>query len=95
MIGLEDSPAAKSLDELNLSGPLALVVGNEGEGLRPLVRSSCDLLLKLPVRGQIESFNAAAAGSIALFLAWQANRFRGNRNRRGLLYTIDIMLLAD
>jgi len=80
VIGLEDSPAAKSLDELDLSGPLALVVGNEGEGMRTLVRSACDLFLKLPMRGQIDSYNAATAGSIALFLAWQANHFRGNRN---------------
>jgi 23S rRNA (guanosine2251-2'-O)-methyltransferase len=79
VIGLEDSLAAKSLDEVDLSGALALVVGNEGEGIRALIRSECDLLLKLPMRGRIDSYNAATAGSIALFLAWQANRFRGNR----------------
>lgn len=80
VIGLEESPAAKSLDELDLSGPLALVVGNEGEGMRTLVRSACDLLLRLPMRGQIDSYNAATAGSIALFLAWQAHHFLGNQN---------------
>ena len=80
VIGLEESPAAKSLDELDLSGPLALVVGNEGEGMSTLVRSACDLLLRLPMRGQIDSYNAATAGSIALFLAWQAHHFLGNQN---------------
>ena len=41
---------------------LPLVVGSEGEGIRPLVRSKCDIVLKLPMRGKIESLNAAVAG---------------------------------
>ena len=53
-----------------LQGSLALVVGSEGEGIRPLVRQSCDFLLRLPMRGQVESLNAAAAGSVALYLAF-------------------------
>jgi len=73
VIGLEHSPGAKLPAEIRLAGPLALVVGGEGEGMRPLVRSSCDLLMRLPMRGRIDSYNAATAGSIALFLAWQAN----------------------
>lgn len=52
-----------------LRGALGLVVGSEGEGLRPLVRSKCDILLKLPMRGKVESLNAAVAGSVALVLA--------------------------
>ena len=60
-----------------LSGALGLVVGSEGEGMRPLVKKSCDVILKLPMRGQIESLNAAVAGSVALYLAYmtrQANQ---------------------
>ena len=53
-----------------LGGALGLVVGSEGEGMRPLVRKSCDVVLKLPMRGQIESLNAAVAGSVALYLAY-------------------------
>jgi 23S rRNA (guanosine2251-2'-O)-methyltransferase len=53
-----------------LSGALGLVVGSEGEGMRPLVRKSCDIVLKLPMRGEIESLNAAVAGSVALYLAY-------------------------
>jgi 23S rRNA (guanosine2251-2'-O)-methyltransferase len=53
-----------------LSGALGLVVGSEGEGMRPLVRKSCDFVIKLPMRGQIESLNAAVAGSVALYLAY-------------------------
>ncbi len=74
VIGLQGEPPAQDLDEVRLDGPLALVVGNEGEGMRSLVRASCDVLARLPMRGQIASLNAAVAGSIALYLAWQARR---------------------
>ncbi len=53
----------------NLTGPLAIVVGNEGKGLGRLIREHCDLLVKLPMHGQINSLNAAVAGSIALYEA--------------------------
>jgi 23S rRNA (guanosine2251-2'-O)-methyltransferase len=74
VIGLQGEPPAQDLDEVRLDGPLALVVGNEGEGMRPLVRASCDVLARLPMRGQVASLNAAVAGSIALYFAWQARR---------------------
>jgi 23S rRNA (guanosine2251-2'-O)-methyltransferase len=66
--GLDADPAAESMLDADLDGPLALVVGSEGEGLRPLVRKTCDRLLRLPMQGKIQSLNAAAAGSIALYL---------------------------
>jgi 23S rRNA (guanosine2251-2'-O)-methyltransferase len=75
VVGLDGSPDAPSADQLRLDGPLALVVGSEGQGMRPLVRQSCDTLLRLPMKGKIESLNAAVAGSIALYLAWQARAF--------------------
>jgi 23S rRNA (guanosine2251-2'-O)-methyltransferase len=75
VIGLEGGPQAQLPDQVRLDGPLALVVGSEGEGMRSLVRSSCDLLLRLPMRGQVESLNAAVAGSIALYMAWQQRGF--------------------
>jgi 23S rRNA (guanosine2251-2'-O)-methyltransferase len=56
----------------HLTGATAVVVGSEGEGIRPLTRSKCDIVLKLPMRGQIESLNAAVAGSVALYLAYMA-----------------------
>ena len=55
-----------------LQGALAIVVGSEGEGIRLLVKSKCDFLLRLPMQGQIESLNAAVAGSVALYLAYLA-----------------------
>jgi 23S rRNA (guanosine2251-2'-O)-methyltransferase len=69
LVGLEGSPDARPADQVDLTGPLALVVGSEGEGMRPLVRQSCDFLLSLPMKGKIESLNAAVAGSIAIYLA--------------------------
>lgn len=77
VVGLESRSDARPPQEVRLDGALALVVGNEGEGMRPLVRDSCDLLLRLPMRGQLDSMNAAVAGSIALYLAWQARSFAG------------------
>ena len=76
VIGLDGSDSAQPLQQIRLDGPMALVVGNEGDGMRPLVRDSCDILMRLPMRGQIESLNAAVAGSIALYLAWQARDYR-------------------
>jgi 23S rRNA (guanosine2251-2'-O)-methyltransferase len=54
----------------HLIGPVGLVVGSEGERIRPLIRSKFDIVLKLPMRGEIESLNAAVAGSVALYLAY-------------------------
>ena len=54
----------------HLTGAVALVVGSEGEGIRQLTRAKCDIVLKLPMHGQIESLNAAVAGSVALYLAY-------------------------
>jgi 23S rRNA (guanosine2251-2'-O)-methyltransferase len=54
----------------HLTGATALVVGSEGEGIRQLTRTRCDIILQLPMRGQIESLNAAVAGSVALYLAY-------------------------
>lgn len=58
-----------SYDKADLTGPLALVVGNEGKGISRLVREHCDLLIRLPMRGVINSLNAAIAGSIVLYEA--------------------------
>ncbi len=80
VIGLEGAPEAQTPDQVRMDGPLALVVGSEGEGMRQLVRQSCDWLVKLPMKGKVESLNAAVAGSIALYLAMQA---RDNSNKTG------------
>ncbi len=72
VLGLEGSPQATPVEKARLDGPLALVVGSEGEGMRALTRRSCDLLVRLEMVGKVESLNAAVAGSIVLYLARQA-----------------------
>ncbi len=72
IVGLEGSSAAQPPEKLRLNGATALVVGSEGEGMRALVRKSCDVLMRLPLEGRISSLNAAVAGSIGLYLIHQA-----------------------
>ena len=74
IVGLDQAGAQIAPGSRHLRGALGLVVGSEGEGLRQLVRSKCDIVLKLPMRGKIESLNAAVAGSVALYLAYLARR---------------------
>ena len=71
-VGLDAGPDSQPASRVNLKGGLALVVGSEGSGMRRLVRERCDILMRLPMRGQIESLNAAVAGSVALYLALAA-----------------------
>jgi 23S rRNA (guanosine2251-2'-O)-methyltransferase len=77
VIGLERGAGSTRLDQARLGGPLALVIGGEGAGMRRLVRDSCDLLVEIPMRGRVDSLNAAVAGSIGLYAAWQARAFEG------------------
>ena len=72
IVGLDQAGAQIEPGSRHLRGALGLVVGSEGEGIRQLVRSKCDIVLKLPMRGKIESLNAAVAGSVALYLAYLA-----------------------
>ena len=65
--GLEGSPDATLYTAADLTGPIALVVGSEGFGLKRLVREACDLLVRLPMRGKTGSLNAGAAGAVALY----------------------------
>lgn len=64
-----DGDAPLTAREADLRGPLAIVVGSEGRGLGPVVRRRCDLLVRIPMHGHIESLNAAVAGSILLYEA--------------------------
>jgi 23S rRNA (guanosine2251-2'-O)-methyltransferase len=53
--------------EVDLSGPMCLVLGGEGPGLRPLVAKGCDFLVSIPMRGQVESLNVGAAAAILCY----------------------------
>lgn len=58
---------ASSIYGQSLSGHIALVIGGEGEGIRPLVRKQCDVLFTIPLFGGVASLNASVAGGVALF----------------------------
>jgi 23S rRNA (guanosine2251-2'-O)-methyltransferase len=64
---------------VDLSGPMCLVLGGEGPGLRPLVAKACDFLVSIPMRGQVESLNVGAAAAI---LCYEVRRQRqGKQNK--------------
>ncbi len=64
-----EAEAALTARQSDLRGPIALVVGSEGQGLGPSVRRRCDAFLRITMRGKVGSLNAAVAGSILLFEA--------------------------
>ncbi|MEO1645004.1 MAG: 23S rRNA (guanosine(2251)-2'-O)-methyltransferase RlmB [Chloroflexota bacterium] len=77
IVGMDVGPNVPALDKQDLNMALGLVMGSEGEGMRRLVRDTCDFLVTLPMRGQVGSLNVATAGSIALYSAWQARGWDG------------------
>lgn len=64
-----DAAAVPTLYQLDLTGPLAWVLGAEGSGLRRLTRERCDVLARIPLAGAVESLNVAVAAGICLFEA--------------------------
>ncbi len=66
VIGLSDT-ATKSLYDIDLSGPVALVLGAEGSGMRQLTAKTCDELVSLPMHGAVESLNVSVAAGICLY----------------------------
>ena len=73
VVGADDQ-APKSVFEAPLTGPLALVLGAEGAGLRRLTRENCDLLVGIPMAGTVESLNVSVAAGVLLFEAARQRR---------------------
>ncbi len=73
--GVEYGPKSTLYNQANLSGAIAVVIGSEGKGLSRLVRETCDFLVKLPMRGKIESLNASVAGGLILYEVWRSRQF--------------------
>lgn len=72
-----DSSGEKTFFESDLTGPVALVIGSEGEGMSRLVREKCDFVVNIPMKGEISSLNAAVAGAIVMY---EILKQRENRN---------------
>jgi len=51
----------------DLKGPIAIIIGNEGTGLRRLVKKNCDFLVKIPMKGHLGSLNASVASGILMY----------------------------
>jgi 23S rRNA (guanosine2251-2'-O)-methyltransferase len=69
-----DVESGKCYTELDYNIPLALVVGNEGKGVRRLVKEKCDFLVKIPMFGKVNSLNVSVAGAIILYEAARKRR---------------------
>ena len=68
VVGTSDD-APQTLYEANLTGPLALVLGAEGSGMRQLTRRTCDELVRIPMAGAVESLNVSVASGVCLYEA--------------------------
>jgi 23S rRNA (guanosine2251-2'-O)-methyltransferase len=79
VVGL-DSQGEAAIDQVDLTGPVALVVGAEGKGLRRSVKAVCSRLVRLPMGGPVDSLNASVAAAIALY---ETARQRARKTRDG------------
>ncbi len=64
-----DEEAEASIYELDLTGPIGIVIGAEGDGMRRLTRENCDQLVRIPMQGVVESLNVSVASGVCLFEA--------------------------
>ena len=79
VIGTSDD-ATQSLYDLDLTGPVALVLGAEGSGMRQLTSKTCDLLVRLPMAGAVESLNVSVASGVCLYEAVRQRHHQKQKN---------------
>ena len=73
VVGLADD-ATQSIYDIDLRGPVALVLGAEGPGMRALTRKTCDVLVHIPMAGAVESLNVSVAAGVCLYEALRQRR---------------------
>jgi len=74
LVGTSDRATSKSIYELDLKGPLALVLGAEEKGMRRLTEENCDFLARIPMAGKVECLNVSVATGVCLFEAVRQRR---------------------
>lgn len=67
VVGTDNTGEEEIFFEKDLTGPIALVIGSEGQGIGRLVKESCDFLVRIPMKGRISSLNASVAGAIVMY----------------------------
>jgi 23S rRNA (guanosine2251-2'-O)-methyltransferase len=70
-----DAHAEKRFTEVDYTLPIALVIGNEGKGIRRLVKEYCDFLVKIPMAGSFDSLNASVAGALIMYEVFRKRTF--------------------
>jgi 23S rRNA (guanosine2251-2'-O)-methyltransferase len=78
LVGL-DERAERHITNVDLTGPIGLVLGGEGKGLHELVRARCDFLVSIPTSGPVLSLNVSVAAGIALFEVVRQRRAKSSR----------------
>jgi 23S rRNA (guanosine2251-2'-O)-methyltransferase len=81
-IGGTEGDGEKSIFEADLTGPLAIVMGSEGRGLRRLTRENCDFTVSLPMQGTVASLNVSVAAGIALYESLRQRRSKVAESQR-------------
>ncbi len=80
VVGTDNSEIAKSIYDTNLPEKIAIVMGNEHEGLGELIKKNCDFLVKIPVSGKVDSLNVSVAFGIVLFEILRCVSLRAKRS---------------
>ena len=78
-----DQAAGQSLYSADLSGAIALVIGGEEKGIRPLIKKSCDGLLSIPQSGQVDSLNASVAAAVAMYEVYRQRTTVDDTGKQG------------
>ena len=74
-----DMAGEQSVFEADFSGPLAIIVGGEEKGLRPLVKKQCDYLVSIPQASALNSLNASVAGAVVMYEVFRQRQLKKER----------------